>query len=43
MKNVVAYEERLLTENEARQLVDQARRLTRWASDVVEAKLGPTL
>ena len=37
MKNQVAYEQRLLTEIEARQLVDQARRLARWAADTVAA------
>lgn len=40
MKNIVAYEQRLLTETEALQLVDQANRLTRWASAVVESHLG---
>jgi hypothetical protein len=34
MKNVVAYEQRLLTDTEARQLVDHARRLERWSSSV---------
>ncbi|MHB1016509.1 MAG: HMG-box domain-containing protein [Coriobacteriia bacterium] len=37
MKNQVAYEQRLLTEIEARQLVDQAKRLARWAVDTVAA------
>lgn len=37
MKNQVAYEQRLLTETEARQLVDQAARLSRWAADVVSS------
>lgn len=40
MKNAVAYEQRLLTEGEARQLVDHAARLTRWAAAVVEDHLG---
>ena len=35
MKNVVAYEQRPLTEVEAMQLVDQARRLTRWSARLV--------
>jgi hypothetical protein len=35
MKNEVAYEERLLTEVEAHQLVDHASRLVRWARRVV--------
>jgi hypothetical protein len=35
MKNRIAYEQRLLTEVEARQLVDHAKRLTRWARGVV--------
>ena len=35
MKNQVAYEQRLLTEVEARQLVDQAARLARWVTGVV--------
>lgn len=35
MKNEVAYEQRLLTEVEARQLVDHANRLVRWARKVV--------
>jgi hypothetical protein len=39
MKNVVAYEQRPLTEAEARQLVDHARRLTAWAIGVVEGHL----
>lgn len=37
MKNQVAYEQRLLNETEARQLVDQARRFARWAADTVAA------
>jgi hypothetical protein len=36
MKNTVAYERRLLTEMEARQLVDHARRLVRWSREVVD-------
>ncbi len=39
MKNTVAYEQRLLTETEARQMVDQARRLAVWSSAIVEARL----
>lgn len=39
MKNQVAYEQRLLTEIEARQLVDHAVRLARWAEAVVETHL----
>lgn len=39
MKNQVAYEQRLLTDIEARQLVDQAARLSRWATGVVAAHL----
>jgi len=39
MKNRVAYEQRQLTETEARQLVDQADRLTRWAQRVVDDHL----
>ena len=35
MKNEVAYEQRLLTEVEARQLVDHATRLVVWARRVV--------
>lgn len=31
MKNAVAYEQRLLTQTEAKQLVDQAERLLAWA------------
>ena len=38
-KNVVAYEQRLLTETEARQLADQANRLTKWAATVVKDQL----
>lgn len=34
VKNQVAYEQRLLTETEARQLVDHATRLTKWATSV---------
>ena len=37
MKNAVAYEQRLLSEIEARQLVDHAKRLLRWAEQVVES------
>ena len=39
VKNQVAYEQRLLTEVEGRQLVDQASRLVRWAAMVVAAHL----
>ena len=39
IKNVVAYEQRLLTEAEARQLTDQANRLTKWAAAVVKDQL----
>ncbi len=39
MKNQVAYEQRLLTDIEARQLVDQAVRLARWAASVADAHL----
>jgi hypothetical protein len=39
MKNQVAYEQRPLTDVEARQLVDQAARLARWATSVVAAHL----
>lgn len=40
MKNQVAYEQRLLTYIESRQLVDQAVRLTRWAEGVVNKHLA---
>jgi hypothetical protein len=40
MKNHVAYEQRLLTETEARQLDDHARRLTLWAQRVVDAHVN---
>ena len=39
MKNQVAYEQRLLTDVEARQLVDHSARLARWAKRTVEAHL----
>lgn len=39
MKNTVAYEQRLLAPDEAKQLVDQASRLTRWAGAVVSRML----
>ena len=39
VKNVVAYEQRLLTETEARQLADHANRLTKWAAGVVRDQL----
>ncbi len=35
MKNTVAYENRPVTETEARQLLDHARRFARWARQVV--------
>ena len=38
MKNQVAYEQRPLTETEARQLVDQATRLAKWAAGIVTAE-----
>ncbi len=38
MKNQVAYEQRPLTETEARQLVDHATRLAKWAAGVVAAQ-----
>lgn len=40
MKNTVAYEDRLVTDLEARQLVDQAKRLTKWSRDTVEKRLS---
>lgn len=40
MKNQVAYEQRLLTYIESRQLVDHATRLTRWAEGVVKDHLA---
>ncbi len=39
MKNQVAYEQRSLTETEARQLLDHASRLAKWASAVIDARL----
>lgn len=36
LKNQVAYDQRLLTEIEARQLVDHAARLAKWATLIVE-------
>jgi hypothetical protein len=36
MKNTVAYENRLVTETEARQLLDHARRFVRWARQIVD-------
>jgi hypothetical protein len=41
VKNAVAYEQRLLTETEARQLVDHARRLATWTERVVEKHANP--
>ena len=40
MKNRVEYEQRPLTDLEAKQLVDQASRLARWAEHVVADHLG---
>jgi len=40
MKSAVEYEERLLTEVEATQLVDHARRLNRWMRRVTETSSG---
>jgi hypothetical protein len=40
MKNQVSYDQRLLTETEARQLVDFATRLSRWAETFVRGRLG---
>ena len=37
MKNAVEYEQRLITEAEARSLVEQSGRLVRWAATVVSA------
>jgi hypothetical protein len=39
VKNLAAYEQRLLTETEARQLADHANRLTKWAVGVVTEQL----
>ena len=39
-KNQVAYERRLLSDVEAKLLVDQAMRFTRWANGVVKEHLG---
>lgn len=39
-KNQVAYERRLLSDLEAKQLVDQATRFARWADGVVKKHLG---
>lgn len=41
LKNQVAYDQRLLTEIEARQLVDHATRLAKWASRIVEDEARP--
>lgn len=38
-KNAVSYEGRLVTDVEARQLVDHARRLVRWAAELVGRQL----
>lgn len=40
MKNTIEYEQRLATEPEARSMVEQSERLTRWARSVVEVHLG---
>lgn len=40
MKNTVEYEQRLVTEAEARSLVAQSGRLVRWTTRVVAAHLG---
>lgn len=37
MKNTVEYEQRLVTEAEARSMVEQALRLVRWAATVVSS------
>ena len=39
MKNTVEYEQRLVTQAEARSLVEQAGRLVRWAAGVVASHL----
>lgn len=39
LKNTVEYEQRLVTELEARSMTEQAERLVRWARDVVAAHL----
>lgn len=39
LKHEVAYEQRLLTESEARSLVDHATRFSRWAARVVASHL----
>jgi DNA-binding transcriptional ArsR family regulator len=39
-RNSVYYDARVVTETEARALVDQARRFVEWASGVVDATLG---
>ena len=40
MKNQVAYDQRLLTDVEARQLVDNASRLNKWARRIVTDEIG---
>ena len=40
MKNTVEYEQRLLTETEARQLVDHARKLLTWSKSVMDQHVG---
>ena len=39
MKNTVEYEQRLVTETEARSLVAQSSRLVRWSAKVVASRL----
>jgi hypothetical protein len=39
MKNTVEYEQRLVTEAEARSMLVQAQRLVAWAANVVSAHL----
>ncbi len=40
MKNTVEYEQRLLTQSEARTLVEQSSRFVKWAATVVDGALG---
>ena len=39
MKNTIAYEQRMLTQEEAKTLTTNAGRLVRWASGVVSSHL----
>lgn len=39
LKNVIAYEQRLVTSEESRTLTQNAGRLVKWAEDVVSAQL----